>query len=114
MAWLAKEVCLVGRYHVDQMDQFLLQSLLGKQKVAIPGVGGKGEVFQPPLDSHLKHRFFLSTESDASLVIDELAKTGVVPTRDKFVATVHGVSWDGAAEQFRPSHSFLMPLLRQR
>ena len=52
---LAEKIGLVGRHHVDQMRDFMLQSVVREEIFAVLAVGFHVEGLQAALDAHLEH-----------------------------------------------------------
>ena len=88
MTGLAKEVCLVGRDHVDHGDKFF-HPLPAEHVIAIVRIGSHSQGPQPALETYLDHGLLFRTEADAGLGMDQAAKAGKVAARKIVVMNAH-------------------------
>ena len=74
MTCFAKEVGLVGRDSVDQLDQFLFPAFGRKKIGAVGRAGGILETVPAPAEPDLQHRLLVGPQVDAGLFVDQVTK----------------------------------------
>ena len=74
MVRLAKEIRLVGRDRIDQMDQFLALAAGREHEIAVFGARGQLQAVQAPPEADLEHRLLSRRSNDTALRMDQRAE----------------------------------------
>src|SRR5262249_1483468 len=82
---LAKEVRLVCRDDIDQIDKFVLNAATTKHELAIFAIRSHVQAPQAALKTNLDHRLLFRAQADAGLGPDQLAEACEVAPRKRLL-----------------------------